>query len=243
MEAVLYLRRLVAGFPSRRPRFEPRSGRMWWTNWHWGRFSPSTSVSPANSRSTDSSTPSSHIIRGSCQTSPEVPYFGFFMKFWEVNLVLKTILIATHFTIFKILWLFSVGVLEGWSVSEKSVQNSWIANWNPNRYWSHFYRNSNQSSEQFSSSFAWISWSSRSPHGTYSSVTDKVPKYVQRPLKVSYSCIQYQRSSTYFKLLDDERNTLYLSERSIYRITAVEKNETYTLFQCTVTCMSDYRRG
>jgi hypothetical protein len=26
---------------------------MWWTKWHWGRFSPSTSVSPANSHSTD----------------------------------------------------------------------------------------------------------------------------------------------------------------------------------------------
>jgi hypothetical protein len=27
--------------------------RVWWTKWHWGRFSPSTSVSPANSHSTD----------------------------------------------------------------------------------------------------------------------------------------------------------------------------------------------
>jgi hypothetical protein len=26
---------------------------FWWTKWHWGRFSPSTSVSPANSHSTD----------------------------------------------------------------------------------------------------------------------------------------------------------------------------------------------
>jgi hypothetical protein len=29
---------------------------LWWTKWHWGRFSPSTSVSPANSHSTDCST-------------------------------------------------------------------------------------------------------------------------------------------------------------------------------------------
>jgi hypothetical protein len=29
---------------------------LWWTKWQWGRFSPSTSVSPANSHSTDSST-------------------------------------------------------------------------------------------------------------------------------------------------------------------------------------------
>jgi hypothetical protein len=29
---------------------------LWWTKWHWGRFSPNTSVSPANSHSTDSST-------------------------------------------------------------------------------------------------------------------------------------------------------------------------------------------
>jgi hypothetical protein len=25
---------------------------LWWTKWHWGKFSPSTSVSPANSHST-----------------------------------------------------------------------------------------------------------------------------------------------------------------------------------------------
>jgi hypothetical protein len=29
---------------------------LWRTNWHWGKFSPSTSVSPANSHSTDCST-------------------------------------------------------------------------------------------------------------------------------------------------------------------------------------------
>jgi hypothetical protein len=29
---------------------------LWWTKWHWGRFSPSTSVSPANPHSTDCST-------------------------------------------------------------------------------------------------------------------------------------------------------------------------------------------
>jgi hypothetical protein len=29
---------------------------LWWTKCHWGRFSPSTSVSPANSHSTDYST-------------------------------------------------------------------------------------------------------------------------------------------------------------------------------------------
>jgi hypothetical protein len=28
---------------------------LWWTKWHWGRFSPSTSVSPANPHSTDCS--------------------------------------------------------------------------------------------------------------------------------------------------------------------------------------------
>jgi hypothetical protein len=26
---------------------------LWWKKWHWGRFSPSTSVFPANSHSTD----------------------------------------------------------------------------------------------------------------------------------------------------------------------------------------------
>jgi hypothetical protein len=29
---------------------------LWWTKWHWGRFSPSTLVSPANSHFTDYST-------------------------------------------------------------------------------------------------------------------------------------------------------------------------------------------
>jgi hypothetical protein len=29
---------------------------LWWTKWHWGRFSPRTSVSPANLQSTDCST-------------------------------------------------------------------------------------------------------------------------------------------------------------------------------------------
>jgi hypothetical protein len=29
---------------------------LWWTKWHWDRFSPSTSVSSANSHSTDCST-------------------------------------------------------------------------------------------------------------------------------------------------------------------------------------------
>jgi hypothetical protein len=28
---------------------------LWWTKWPWGRFSPSTSVSPANSHSTECS--------------------------------------------------------------------------------------------------------------------------------------------------------------------------------------------
>jgi hypothetical protein len=29
---------------------------LWWTTWHWGRFSPSTSVSSANLHSTNYST-------------------------------------------------------------------------------------------------------------------------------------------------------------------------------------------
>jgi hypothetical protein len=34
---------------------------LWWTKWHWGRFSPSTSVSPANSHSTGYSTCMGHL--------------------------------------------------------------------------------------------------------------------------------------------------------------------------------------
>jgi hypothetical protein len=45
---------LVASFPPQWP------GQvmwvLWWTKWRWGRFSPSTSASPANSHSTDLST-------------------------------------------------------------------------------------------------------------------------------------------------------------------------------------------
>jgi hypothetical protein len=29
---------------------------LWWITWHWGKFSPSASISPANSHSTDCST-------------------------------------------------------------------------------------------------------------------------------------------------------------------------------------------
>jgi hypothetical protein len=29
---------------------------MWWTKWNWGKFSPITSASPANSHSSDCST-------------------------------------------------------------------------------------------------------------------------------------------------------------------------------------------
>jgi hypothetical protein len=48
--AAPWLKRLVAGFPLRQSGFEPGSGKwdLWWTKWRWGRFSPSTSVSPTN---------------------------------------------------------------------------------------------------------------------------------------------------------------------------------------------------
>jgi hypothetical protein len=39
--AVPWLRRLAAGLPPRRPRFDPGSVHMWdlwWTKWHWDRF-------------------------------------------------------------------------------------------------------------------------------------------------------------------------------------------------------------
>jgi hypothetical protein len=53
------LRRLVAGFPPRRPGFKPGSVHVGFCDgqkWRWGRFSPSTSVSPANLHSTNFST-------------------------------------------------------------------------------------------------------------------------------------------------------------------------------------------
>jgi hypothetical protein len=43
------------GFPPRRPGFASRQSMwgLWWAKWHWGRFSLSTSVSPANHHSTN----------------------------------------------------------------------------------------------------------------------------------------------------------------------------------------------
>jgi hypothetical protein len=51
------LRRLVVGFPPRRTKSDPRSGHVAFVvgKVALGRFSPSTSVSPANSHSTDCS--------------------------------------------------------------------------------------------------------------------------------------------------------------------------------------------
>jgi hypothetical protein len=37
---------------------------LWWTKWHWGRFSPSTSVFLANSHSTNCSRRSTSIVSG-----------------------------------------------------------------------------------------------------------------------------------------------------------------------------------
>jgi hypothetical protein len=52
------LRRLVADYPPRRPGFEPGSGHVGFVvdKEAWDRFSPSTSVSPANLHSTNCST-------------------------------------------------------------------------------------------------------------------------------------------------------------------------------------------
>jgi hypothetical protein len=46
---------LVTGFPPQRPRFASRQSMwgLWWTKWHWGNFSLSTSVSHANHHSTN----------------------------------------------------------------------------------------------------------------------------------------------------------------------------------------------
>jgi hypothetical protein len=39
---------------------------LWWTKWRWGRFSPSTSVSPANLYSTNCSKNHPHLSSGVC---------------------------------------------------------------------------------------------------------------------------------------------------------------------------------
>jgi hypothetical protein len=71
--AVSYLRGLVVVFRQRRPGFESMSGHVGFVvdKVAWGRFSPSTSASPANSRSTDCATPvTSHhpgLVQGAKQ--------------------------------------------------------------------------------------------------------------------------------------------------------------------------------
>jgi hypothetical protein len=52
---VPFHKRSVPGFPPRRPEFASGQGMwgLWWTKRYWGRFSPSTSVSPANLHSTN----------------------------------------------------------------------------------------------------------------------------------------------------------------------------------------------
>jgi hypothetical protein len=40
---------------------------LWWTKWRWGRFSPSTSVSPANFHSTNCSKNHPHLSSGFVQ--------------------------------------------------------------------------------------------------------------------------------------------------------------------------------
>jgi hypothetical protein len=61
------LRRIVAGFPPRRPAFKAGSGHVGFCDgqkWRWGRFSPRTSVSPANLHSICFSTIIFTITRG-----------------------------------------------------------------------------------------------------------------------------------------------------------------------------------
>jgi hypothetical protein len=54
---------IVAGFSSRPPGFDPRSDHVGIVveKWQWGRFSPSASVFPDNSHSTDCSTLIYHL--------------------------------------------------------------------------------------------------------------------------------------------------------------------------------------
>jgi hypothetical protein len=74
MWAAPLLRRLVAGFPPRRPGFKPGFGHVEFCDgqkWRWGRFSPRTSVSPANPHSICFSTIIFTITRG-WHNRPEV---------------------------------------------------------------------------------------------------------------------------------------------------------------------------
>jgi hypothetical protein len=51
-QAASWLRRLIVGFPPRRPRLKPESGHAGFYDgqkWRWGRFSPRTSVSTCQS--------------------------------------------------------------------------------------------------------------------------------------------------------------------------------------------------
>jgi hypothetical protein len=48
---------------------------VWWTKWHWGMFSPSTSVSPANSYPNDCSTVITIYRLGMAQYAKQWPQY------------------------------------------------------------------------------------------------------------------------------------------------------------------------
>jgi hypothetical protein len=88
------------------------------------------------------------------------------------------------------LWLFSVGVLEGQDVSEKSAHNPRTEDCHPIREWSHFFRNSNLRSQEFCSMPAYSSWYLETSYGKCFSVTNRCSKCVEWAMKVSYNFVQ-----------------------------------------------------
>jgi hypothetical protein len=78
LKAAPWLKRLVAGFPPRRSGIRARvwsCGILWWTKWRWGRFSPRTSVSPANLHSTNCSKNHPHLSSGVCTIGQKWPQY------------------------------------------------------------------------------------------------------------------------------------------------------------------------
>jgi hypothetical protein len=129
-------------FLPRRPVFEPGYGKwdLWWPKWRWGKFSPSTSVSPASLHSTKFSITT--ITRGSDNrpTVADVPsgpsmdstptmrikknYYGNYSKLSNCNLRKR---IQVPFTCnFWNFWKVLMGLFESYACSNMKLKKDEI---------------------------------------------------------------------------------------------------------------------
>jgi hypothetical protein len=102
---------------------------LWSTKWHWGRFPPSTSVSPANSHSTDCSTSRSQWLHG-LRHEPSSPARTLGCGFESQSR--HGCLCVRLFCVCVILCVGS-GLATGWSPSESYRLCKWLRNWKKKR--------------------------------------------------------------------------------------------------------------